>query len=136
MPANIAQPSRPQQRIANRMGQNIGIGMPQQSFFKRDLHTGQNQFSSLDQSVNVVTNSNQDTHRFQPSISLRIISARAKSDLRVILTFWAVPSTTATVAPSRSTRAASSVASKFVSAALRWASRKRSILKACGVWAR
>src|ERR1700740_1184667 len=57
MPANIAGANRAKQRIRDCMQQNIGIGMSFEPEQVRNFNSAQNQFSILDEAVDVVTDS-------------------------------------------------------------------------------
>ena len=89
--ADVRLSQRPQDRIANRMHQHVGIGVSLQSFAVRDLHAAQDQPAPLDQGVNVVTNANmnhaptigQGQRRPQPKDSFEEFDAAA--DLRYVL---------------------------------------------------
>ena len=60
-------PIAPSKRIGNRMGEHVRVRMPIQSAIMRDLDAAENEFSALDQSMHVVTNStaNHSDHNFK-----------------------------------------------------------------------
>jgi hypothetical protein len=51
MRANIAQPRRPQERVADRVRQRVSIGMADRPFFERDLNAAKYQFPAGSKAV-------------------------------------------------------------------------------------
>ena len=54
MLADVARADRTEQRIRDRVRENVCVGMTFQSAWVRDLHAAKNQFSPFDEAVNVV----------------------------------------------------------------------------------
>ncbi len=55
MASDVAHGRRPQQGVADSVGQHIAIGMADGSFFKGDVNAAQDQLASRGQWVEVVT---------------------------------------------------------------------------------
>ena len=55
MPSYITERSRTEQSIADRMEQNIGIGMPEEPCFMRYLHPAEKELSPLGEPVNIIS---------------------------------------------------------------------------------
>ena len=56
--ADVGLSQRPQDGVANRVHQHVGIGVAFQTLAVRDFHAAKDELAPLDQGVNVVTNSN------------------------------------------------------------------------------
>src|SRR5215468_2490655 len=54
MCSNIPESRSSQQTVANRMAQNVRVGVAQQPFLKRYLHSTQHELSPLHQSMQIV----------------------------------------------------------------------------------
>ena len=54
MLADVARADRAEQRVRDRVRENVCVGMTFQSAWVRDLHAAENQFSPFDEAVNVV----------------------------------------------------------------------------------
>ena len=60
MQADIAKGGGAQNGIADRMGEDIGVGMALESEFGRDLHAAQHKFAVRNQPMNIISHS--DSH--------------------------------------------------------------------------
>ena len=56
MLSNIAERSRSQERITDRMQKHIRIGMSEQSGFRWNLNSAQNKFSTLCKAMDIISN--------------------------------------------------------------------------------
>jgi hypothetical protein len=66
MSADVTKGCRTEQSIHDRMGQHVRIGMTEQSAFKRNVNTAQNQLSVLNKSVYIITVTNSEYLHKEP----------------------------------------------------------------------
>ena len=106
--ADITKTKGAENRVADRMQQNISVRVAQQPVFVGNRHSTQNQRTVRDQTMNIKTVA--DTHHVRltsPAASKAL--ARARSAGVVILRLWGCPAKTATGQPHHSINEASSV---------------------------
>src|SRR5690242_16999842 len=162
MDANVALGQRAEHRIDDGVRQHISIGVPFRAEVVRDGNATDDEWPSCDQPVRVIADADAKHERIvfcalwlasfmvgihrRPQVqsstftpSLRMVSANARSDSFVILIFLALPSTTNTFRPRRSTRKLSSVTSIPASSnSISWSYARFNVSnrKHCGVNAR
>src|SRR5579884_729447 len=109
MPAEIAKGGGPEQRVAERVRQSIGVGMSERAAFEWNLDAAEDQFASFHQAVRVEA----VPYAHAPPCSRSVIAAcaRSRSSASVTLKFSADEATMWTLTPMRSSSIASSVAS-------------------------
>jgi len=106
--ADVAEAESAENRITNRMQQNIRVRMTEQAIFIRDRHAAEDQRPVGNQAMDIKTVA--DTHHVKltsPAVSNAL--ARARSAGVVILILWGCPVKTATGQPHHSISEASSV---------------------------
>ena len=91
--------------------QAVSVGMAEQPTLMGDFDPAEDQLATFDQAVDVISYARAKLALNVSAYALKSFSARARSSGVVILMLFAMPSTTATGAPRRSTRNESSVAS-------------------------
>ena len=89
--ADIAQRQGSQQGVHDRVGQDIGVRMTQKALLKGDLHAAEDQLSSLDEAVHVISLSDSE-HVYSPFMARRQPSARGTSSGVVIFRLSKCPS--------------------------------------------
>ena len=82
MTADVAETCSAEQRIADGMEQDIGVGVAEQTFFMGDLDAAHHELSAFNQAVDIVTVAYSHGH-----FLFRISSARIRSSGVVILIF-------------------------------------------------
>src|SRR6266536_5463564 len=150
--AEVAEAGGAQHRVADGVGEHVGVGVAGEAALERHHHPAEDQRSPIDQGVQV--DPLPDAHAWHecgrgprrprrlaahggaPVVRRRatMASATARSRAVVILRFSTGPGTTRTAWPDPSTRAASSVASTPSRAARRCASSRTARSKSWGVW--
>src|SRR5262249_41611200 len=130
--SDVAEGSRADQRVAYRVQQHIGVGMPVEAPVVRDGHPADHEHASRLERMRVKTLSDTEVHLLVASVSIKS-AASCKSSGYVTLRLRASPRTSLALFPNRSTACASSVISAG-SLALSASSSNR-YRNICGVWA-
>ena len=108
--AEVAERQRAENRIGNRMQQDVGVGMAVETALERDGDAADDQRAAGDQRMDVETAADTNRHRGVPSCAARIDAASAMSSGYVIFRFATLPRTSFGAWPAASIACASSVA--------------------------
>ena len=79
LPADVAQPRRPQQRVDDGVQQRIAVAVAQEAPVVRDEHAAEHQWTSLDETVDVVAGAYADGSTSAVARDARMASASARS---------------------------------------------------------
>ena len=87
MPADVAERGGAEERIAHRVDEDVGVGVPREAFFERYRHPAEDELPALHQRVHIVSLA--DPH----DTPLSIFSAISRSAGKVTFMFFVLPST-------------------------------------------